>query len=288
MSVGLHLLVSGFSLGSFYALVALGFALIFGVTHAFNLAHGELIILSGYLAYFLWRALEVHPLAPLPLTLALMPLMALALAQLLKLVREPFPMNSLVVTFGVALVVEQALLYIFSADYRLIQPASAHMVPFPALGLILTETQITLLILSLIATGVVHLWLTRTFEGKALRATIQNREAARLVGINLGRMRTVAFAVGGLLIGLAGPLYGQTLYLYPAGGLEATLIAITLTIFAGVGRIPTLLVGGWVLGLAESWAALALGANWRELVSALLLLLLLILRPEGLKIRTEA
>jgi branched-chain amino acid transport system permease protein len=287
MSVGMHLVVSGFSLGSFYALVALGFALIFGVTHAFNLAHGELIILSGYLAYFLWRGLEVHPLATLPLTVALMPVFALALAQLLKLVREPFPMNSLVVTFGVALVVEQALLSAFSADYRLIQPAAPALIQVPALGLALTETQVTLLVLSLLATGIVHLWLTRTFSGKALRATIQNREAARLVGINLGRMRTSAFAVGGLLIGLAGPLYGQTLYLYPAGGLEATLIAVTLTIFAGVGRIPTLLLGGWLLGLAESWAALALGANWRELVSALLLVLLLILRPEGLKIRTE-
>lgn len=288
MSAGLHLLVSGFSLGSFYALVALGFALIFGVTHAFNLAHGELIIVSGYLAYFLWRGLDVHPLATLPLTLAVMPLMALALAQLLRLVREPFPMNSLVVTFGVALVVEQSLLYAFSADYRLIQPTAPRLLQFPTLGLILTETQITLVVLSLIATLAVHLWLTRTFGGKALRATIQNPEAARLVGINLARMRILAFAVGGLLIGLAGPLYGQTLYLYPAGGLEATLIAIILTIFAGVGRLPTLLLGGWVLGLAESWAALALGANWRELVSALLLVLLLIIRPEGLKMRTEA
>jgi len=288
MSSGMHLLVSGFSLGSFYALVALGFALIFGVTHAFNLAHGEFIILSGYMAYFVWRGLEVHPLATLPLTVALMPLCALALARLLRWVREPFPMNSLVVTFGVALLVEQALLFFFSADYRLIQPAAPRVASFPALNLTLTETQAALVVLSLLATGLVHLFLHHTFAGLALRATIQNREAARLAGINVRRMQALAFGVGGLLMGLAGPLYGQTLYLYPAGGLEATLIAVTLTIFAGVGRIPTLLMGGWLLGLAESWAALALGANWRELVSALLLLVLLLLRPQGLQTRTEA
>lgn len=284
----MHLLVSGFSLGSFYALVALGFALIFGVTHAFNLAHGELVILSGYLAYFTWRWLGLPPLATLPVCLALMPLAALALEQLLRRVREPFPMNSLVVTFGVALLMEQALLFCCSADYRLIQPDKTHFLELPALHLAVTDTQVALLTLSLLATLLVHLLLRHTFLGKALRATIQNREAARLTGINISRMQALAFALGGLLIGLAGPLYGQTLYLYPAGGLEATLIAVTITIFAGVGRTRTLLLGGWLLGLAESWAALTLGASWRELVSAGLLILLLVARPKGLLARTES
>ncbi len=284
----MHLLVSGFSLGSFYALVALGFALIFGVTHAFNLAHGELIIVSGYVAYFSWRLLGLPPLATLPLCLALMPLAALALERLLSRVQEPFPMNSLVVTFGVALLLEQSLLFCFSADYRLIQPDKPWLWEVPAIQLTITGVQVSLLLLSLLATGAVHLLLRRTFLGKALRATIQNREAARLAGINVQRMQTLAFGLGGGLIGLAGPLYGQTLYLYPAGGLEATLIAVTLTIFAGVGRTRTLLLGGWLLGLAESWAALSLGASWRELVSAGLLLLLLIARPRGLLARLES
>ncbi len=283
-----HLLVSGFSLGSFYALVALGFALIFGVTHAFNLAHGELVVLSGYLAYFAWRWLAVPPLATLPVCLALMPLAALGLERLLRRVGEPFPMNSLVVTFGVALLLEQALLFCCSADYRLIQPERPRIFELSALHLTITGTQVALLTLSLLATFLVHLLLRHTFLGKALRATIQNREAARLTGINVGRMQALAFALGGLLIGLAGPLYGQTLYLYPAGGLEATLIAVTITIFAGVGRTRSLLVGGWLLGLAESWAALALGASWRELVSAGLLILLLVARPRGLLARTES
>jgi branched-chain amino acid transport system permease protein len=283
----MHLLVSGFSLGSFYALVALGFALVFGVTHAFNLAHGELIIVSGYLAYFAWRWWGLPPLATLPLGLILMPLAALGLERLLRRVQEPFAMNTLVVTFGVALLLEQLLLFCCSADYRLIQPDKPQWLEVPALHLTITDAQVALLVLSLLATLLVHLLLRHTFVGKALRATIQNREAARLAGIHVGRMQALAFALGGLLIGLAGPLYGQTLYLYPAGGFEATLIAITLTIFAGVGHIRTLLVGGWLLGLAESGAALMLGASWRELVSAGLLLLLLVIKPQGLQNRTE-
>ena len=85
-----------------------------------------------------------------------------------------------------------------------------------------------------------------------------------------------------MLIGLAGPLFGQTTYLHPAGGTEATLIAIIITIFAGVGRTRSLLLGGWILGLVESFAAFAVGASWRELISAGLLITLLLVKPEGI------
>jgi branched-chain amino acid transport system permease protein len=95
-------------------------------------------------------------------------------------------------------------------------------------------------------------------------------------------MSLIAFALGGMLIGIAGPLFGQTAYLHPAGGTEATLIAIIITIFAGVGRTRSILLGGWILGLVESLTTFALGAGWRELVSALLLIALLVIRPQGI------
>jgi branched-chain amino acid transport system permease protein len=91
-----------------------------------------------------------------------------------------------------------------------------------------------------------------------------------------------------MLIGLAGPLYAQTMYLYPAGGMEATFIAIVITIFAGVGRTRGILVGGWLIGVAESLAAFILGAGWRELISAALLIGLLLIRPQGMMVKGEA
>jgi branched-chain amino acid transport system permease protein len=142
-------------------------------------------------------------------------------------------------------------------------------------------------LLSLLATGAVHLLLHRTFLGKALRATIQDPEAAQVAGININRMAFTAFGLGGMLIGLAGPLYGQNMYLYPTAGVEATLTAIILTIFAGVGRIRTLLVGGWLLGLAESAAIFTIGSKWREMVAAAVLLALLAWRPEGIAARKQ-
>lgn len=285
MSVGAwpwaHILATGFSLGSFYALVALGFSLIFGITRAFNLAHGELIVLAGYLAFALWKFYQVPFPWTFPAALVAMALAALPLCLLLRRIKEPYGLNTLVVTFGLALLLQNVMLVLFSADYRLIRPEYARATlagaDFP-----FSLNQVILLLLSLLATGAVHLLLHYTFLGKALRATIQDPEAAQIAGINIKLMAFVAFGLGGVLIGLAGPLYGENMYLYPTAGTGATLIAIIITIFAGIGRIRALLLGGWLLGLVESAAILSLGSRWRELVAAAVLLTLLAFRPEGI------
>ena len=281
-----QILATGFSLGSFYALVALGFSLIFGITRAFNLAHGELIVLAGYLAFALWKFYQVPFLLTFGPCLLAMALAALLLCLLLRGLKEPYALNTLVVTFGLALLLQNLMLVLFSADYRLIRPELANFT-FLGTDFPISFNQISLVLLSLLATGAVHVLMHHTFMGKALRATIQDPEAAQMAGINVRRMAFIAFGLGGMLIGLAGPLYGENMYLYPTAGTGATLIAIILTIFAGVGRIRTLLLAGWLLGLAESATILTLGSRWRELVAAAVLLVLLALRPEGISARRQ-
>ena len=154
-------------------------------------------------------------------------------------------------------------------------------------ALYLSYGQITLLVLSLLVIALTYLLMRHTYLGKALRATIQDRESAALAGINVGGMGILAFAIGAVLIGVAGPLFGSIHYLYPTAGLQATLLAITITIFAGVGHIRSLIIGGWLLGFAESCAVVLLGASWRELVSAVMLITLLTWRPWGILGREE-
>lgn len=274
-------LVSGFTLGSFYTLVALGFALIFGVTHTFNLAHGELLVLAGYVAYWLWKTSEVSLLFAFPAAVLITLAVCLLLQRLFSKLSEPLELNSIVMSFGVAILLQNGMLFLFSGDYRLIRvPALNQGLHFKTLYL--SYGQLTLLALSLVVIGLLYLLMRHTYLGKALRATIQDKEAAALAGINVSGMGLLAFAIGALLIGLAGPLYGCVHYLYPTAGLQATLLAITITIFAGVGRIRGLILGGWILGLAESTAVVLLGASWRELVAAVLLITLLALRPQGI------
>lgn len=277
----LQLLINALSLGSFYSLVALGFALIFGVTHTFNLAHGELILLSGYFAYFLVKYWHLPFIWTLPACMLCLATAAVLLRKLLKQVQPPYELNTLVVTFGLALVLQNVMLILFSANYRLI-PSIDLPSRLTKSAVNISEAQMTNIVVSLVATIFLHLFLRKTLLGKALRATIQDREAAKLVGIHVGRMSLIAFLFAGALIGLAGPLYARSAYLQPAGGTEATLIAIVITIFAGVGRTRTVLLGGWALGIAESLSVYLLGSGWRELVSAVFLISLLILKPQGL------
>jgi branched-chain amino acid transport system permease protein len=282
MRIALQLLIAGFSLGSFYALIAMGFSIVFGVTHAFNLAHGEMVLFSGYLAYTLHKVCHLPLIATFPICMVFLLLGAILLHGLLKRLDEPFEMNTLVVTFGLALLLQNIILLGFSADYRLIPAMDGGLIHLPLADLTISKLQVLVIGLSLAATATIHLILRKTFLGKALRATIQDPEAAALAGIDVKSMNRIAFGLGGVFIGLAGPLYGQTTYLHPAGGAEATLIAIIVSIIAGVGRTRSILLGGWVLGLVESATALVLGSTWREGVSALLLIGLLICRPEGI------
>ncbi|MFZ5447876.1 MAG: branched-chain amino acid ABC transporter permease [Thermodesulfobacteriota bacterium] len=287
MWVGVPIIFAGFSLGSFYALIALGFSLILGIARAFNLAHGEMIVLSGYLAFGLWQYFQVPFFWILPICALTLLWLTIPLHYLLHRLPEPYGLNTLMVTLGLALLLQALLLAWFGADYRLMQldwPA----VTLPGLGFAFPLRQGVLIILALLVTGAIYVVLHHTFLGKALRATIQDREAAQMAGINVNRMTLVTFGLGGLLIGLAGPLFAQNMYLYPAAGIEATMIAIVVTIFAGLGRIRTILLGGWLLGLTQSAAVFTLGSKWRELVSAVLLILLLYFRPEGISLKKES
>lgn len=279
----MQLLVNSLALGSFYTLVALGFSLIFGVTHAFNLAHGELILLGAYLAYAVAKGYGHHILWAWPLCMVVLLFAALALHFLLQRVKEPFELNSLVVTFGLALVLQNLMLFAFTADYHLTRPERLFFSEL--LGVYISDAQLAVFFTSLTATFLVHFLMRKTFLGKALRATIQDREAARLAGIHVDHMTLIAFSVGGILIGISGPLYAQSTYLHPSGGAEPTLIAIILSIFAGVGRTRGLLAGGWLLGAVESATTFYMGANWREMVTSLILIGLLLLRPRGLQTR---
>ncbi len=274
-------IVSGISLGSFYTLIALGFALIYGVTRNFNLAHGELLVLAGYVAYWLWKSWAWPFWLTFPAAMVVLLLIGLILQRIFSRLKEPLELNSIVLSFGAAILIQNGLLLCFTGDYRLIRVPALHQ-GLRFQSFYISYGQFTLLFLSLLVIGLLYLIMRRTYLGKALRATIQDKDAAAMAGINVAAMGTIAFSLGAVLIGLAGPLYGCIHYLYPSAGHEVTLLAITITIFAGVGRMRGVLLAGWILGLAESFAVIFLGASWRELVSAAMLLTLLILKPRGI------
>jgi branched-chain amino acid transport system permease protein len=274
-------LLSGALLGCFYTLTALGFSLILGVTRSLNLAHGELIILSGYLGYWLWAGSGLHPIFLLPVTAASLLPLGLLWQWLLSRTPEPKELNSLVLTFGLSLLLQNAMTALWHGDYRLI--ASESLTGSLALGEFrLNQGRILVAAIALAAVGGLFLALTRTRWGRAVRATSLDREAAALLGINVDRATQTTFLLAMILTGMAGVLFATLHYLYPAAGIELTLLAIVLTIWAGIGRLRSVLVAGVLLGVVEAVTVAWTGPGLRELVVALILLGTLLARSQGL------
>ncbi len=273
--------LGGLITGSFYALVASGFALIYGVTRVFNLAHGELVIVGAYVGERLFHLTGWSPLLLMPLAALPAMLLAMGYRPFLARVGEPFALRALVMTFGVSLLIQSGLQSAFTADYRLIA------VPGWDRGIRLLGTRVPVGRLVVAAAAlfllvVLHLLYTRTFFGKSLRAVSLDREAAALAGINPERVDRITLALGGGLAGAAGPLFAALQYVSPSAGIGPTLTAIILTIFAGVGSMGGLLLGGLLLGMVEAMTAWAGGGTWRDMASLAMLLLLLRWRGTGL------
>ncbi|MFQ5828124.1 MAG: branched-chain amino acid ABC transporter permease [Candidatus Methylomirabilia bacterium] len=246
-----------------------------------NLAHGDLIILGGYLGYWLWAGSGVPPLFLVPISaVALLPL-ALLWQWLLDRVPEPKELNSLVLTFGLSLPLQNVMLGLWRGEYRLItSEAFTRCLSFG--GVSLNQGRLLVAAVALAAVGGLWLGLTKTRWGRAVRATSIDRQAAALLGINVDGATRTAFILALALAGAAGVLFATLHYLYPAAGVELTLLAIVLTIWARVGRLRSVLVAGILLGVAESLTVAWSGPSWRELVIPLLLSGTLIASPGGL------
>jgi branched-chain amino acid transport system permease protein len=272
--------VAGVANGVFYAFLALSFAVIFALTRALNLAHGELVLLGGYVGYAAGRALGVPPPLLVPLAaLALVPV-GLLWRVLLARVREPVELNSLVLTFGLALALQTGMLAVWSADYRLLTTGTEAGAPPLLLGLARPRAAAAMVGLATIAA--LHLLLTRTRLGAALRATSRDRETAALLGVDTDRVGLMSFAVAAAIAGAGGVLFAAFHYLHPGAGMELTLLAITLAIFGNAfpraGPLGGLLLGGLAIGLLEALTLVWVGPRWRELAVAVLLLGVLLAR----------
>lgn len=276
----LQSLTSGLLQGSFYALAALGFSLLLGVSRAFNLAHGDLIILGSYISWGLFNRTGWHPLFLLVITLLLVSLAGVLPPFLFRRLPAPFTLNSLVVTFGISLFLQNLYLGLFTANYR-----TAHYPPFSEslhLGFLhLPWAKIYIFLLSLLLVTLIYCLLWRTTWGRALRAASQDREAAAMVGINLRRVDLFTFTLSAALAGAGGALYLFIHYISPFSGLELTILALALTLAAGVGRIEMVLLAGLFFGVVESLSISYLGTAWRDLALNLWLIAALLYRKDS-------
>jgi branched-chain amino acid transport system permease protein len=288
-SVLLQNAVFGLLLGGLYGLGAVGLSLVFGVLAVLNVAHGELIMLGGYVSVWLFTLWRVDPfisvlVAGPALFLVGAVLFRLFFRRLVSYAEEDRIKTSILIGFGLALVVQTLAILAWGADERAVTPPYAGAVM--TLGtIVVPQSRLGALMLAFVVLGGVHLFLRRTRMGTALRATADDEQGAVLVGIPIGTAYLRAFALGSALAGVAGALVSVSDAVSPSIGLHWTLKALIVIVLGGMGNILGTFVAGLFLGLAEATSGFLLGNAYREVVGLLLFLLVLTVRPRGLLTR---
>jgi branched-chain amino acid transport system permease protein len=274
--------VSGLLAGGVYALVALGLTLVFGVLRIVNFAHGALMMLGMYATFFLWSLGGVDPYLSLLVVGPLFFVVGLLLERgVIAPNRDAPEANQLLLTLGLALFLENAVLALFSPDPRTLR------LPHLSRALLLGDAVVN--IPRAIAFGAsvalaVALWLflRHTDTGRAIRATAEEREGALLVGIDIRRLQAIAFGLGAALAAVAGALVTPFLYVAPDVGDIFNILAFVIVVLGGMGSFLGALVGGLLVGLAESVGAALLPGSLKQLPIFALFVLVLLFRPTGL------
>ncbi len=275
-------LVSGVLTGSLYAMIGVGLTVIFGVMRIINLAHGEMVMLGMFGAYWSWTLWRVDPFVS-----GLLWVPALFLAGMLAyrfLMAPVVPggeLNTLLYTAGLSLLVANLALLLWTGDYRTLNLPYA-VQPLRPLGIAVPVPLFIAFALAGLLTLGLYLFLARTDLGRAVRATSQDREAAALMGIDVDRIATVTFGLGTALAGAAGVLLVPSLYLYPTVGEILVVKCFVVVVLGGLGSIPGAIAGGVLLGLVESLGAVYVSVAYKDALGFVIFLAVLLFRPQGL------
>ena len=288
MSVGsaAQNIMYGLFVGGIYGIAAVGLGLAFGVMSVLNIAHGELLMFGGYISFWLFSLLGIDPFVSLVVCIPALFAIGWLLDRLVyrhvaHLAGEAKIKNSLLVSFGMVLILQNLAVRLFTADERTIQVSYAGQ-GINLFGVALPYTRLLSLVIALITIVALHFFLQRTYPGKAIRATAEDWEAAELSGINVPRVYLLTFALGASLAGIAGTLVSVTASITPSIGLDWTLKALIVVVLAGTGSIIGAFPAGLLLGLVEALSGIFIDASYRELVGLVIFLLVLLVRPQGL------
>lgn len=281
-----QILANGILLGGLYAVMALGLALVWGVLNIVNLAHGAFIMVGAYVSWLTYTYAGIDPFIGLPVTALVMFALGYALQRgiLNMIVRAPM-FNTLLITFGLEVILTYLAQLIFSADFRTINPPYSGN-NFTLLTVTLPIVRLAAFVVAVALTVGMWLFLLHTRLGRAIRATSQNLIAARLYGVEPRHLYATTFGIGLALAGAAGGLYGTVSQINPYIGASLTAKCFAISIIGGLDNPLGVIVGGLFLGVVESLTALYVGPTFSDVASFGILVLVLIFRPTGLLGRT--
>jgi branched-chain amino acid transport system permease protein len=273
--------ISGLLIGSIYALMSIGLTLIFGVLRVVNFAHGEFLMIAMYGAWAFSKLLGLNPYVA---AVAVVPAMFLFGALVYRLViGSALEKPHLVVVFatmGLSIFLQNAALMAMTADLRDVPPIFGRSI---SVGHVFIKGELLLGFVVTLACTIALQWVIKyTFLGKAIRATVQDGEAAKLMGIDVPKIFLITFAAGSALVGLAACVMLPLFSVFPTVGLNFVLIAFVIVVLGGMGSIEGALLGGFCVGVVQSVSSYYVAPAFGQLFFFLLFLLVMIFRPNGL------
>lgn len=281
--------MNGLSLGSIYALIALGYTMVYGVLRLINFAHGDVYMVGAYTGYYLSRKLKGDE--PSLLAALLVMLGAMLACALLGIIIERFAyrpvrrasrLTLLITAIGVSLFLENAAQLLFGADPKFF-PSLAPRTDFILWGVRITSEQLTVIGVSFLLMLALRFFILKTRTGKAMRAVSFNLDAAKLMGISTDRIIAITFALGSALAAAAGVLIGMQIpKIDPLMGILYGLKAFVAAVLGGIGNIPGAVVGGLLIGSSEVMVVGYLSSTYRDAIAFAILILVLLLRPQGI------
>ena len=286
MEAIVQVIVYGVIVGALYGLVAIGLALLLGIMKYLNVAHGTFIVLGGYVSFWFFTLWGIDPFLSIPLVMLVMFLMGLIVykllfSPLLKLPEELRINDSMLITFGLIWVLDNAATWLWTSNIRTIVTSyTGGMINL--FGIKLAYVGLGGLGLAVLVTFALHLLLTKTYFGKSVRAATQDAEAASLAGINVHRTYLISCGIAIALAGAAGVAIVSSYSITPTSGLSWLLMAMVVIVLAGEGNINAVLPAGLMLGLIEAVSVFVVGAPYRGAVALITFILVSMFRPQGL------
>ena len=274
--------VYGLSLGSVYALIALGYTMVYGIIRLINFAHGDIYMVGAYAGYYAVTVMHLPFVPALIIAMAASSVLGVLIERIAyKPLRNSPRITLLITAIGMSLLLENVGQKLFTSTprtYPTIFKAS-----YEVLGVSVDQSRIIIFAITVLLMIGLQYFVTYTKPGMAMRALSQDRDAARLMGINVDRVISITFAVGSALAGAAGILVGIVYpQIKPTMGVMPGLKAFVAAVIGGIGIIPGAMLGGMIIGVSENFVTAYISSSWRDAIAFGLLILILLVRPSGL------
>ena len=281
----LQYFINGISIGSVYAIIALGYTMVYGIAKMLNFAHGDVIMVGAYISYCVTNYLGMPPLVGVLVSMVVCTLLGITIEGLAyKPLRGTPSLAVLITAIGVSYFLQNAAQLIWSSNPKSFTSIVSNIQPFHLFGdlTITGEVIITVVASVLIMAGLT--WFTgSTRIGKSMRAVSEDRDAAQLMGINVNRTISITFAIGSALAAIAGVLMCSSIpTLTPTTGSMPGIRAFTAAVFGGIGSIPGAMLGGILLGIIETFAKAYLSTQFSDAIVFGVLIIILLVKPAGL------